>query len=125
MSNYIDGFVLPIPRKHLPEYRDVVEKVSAIWKEHGALSYQEFIGDDFTMPGIKSFPEFIKATDEEVIVFGWVEFESKKDRDLANDLVAQDTRMKDLVAPLTVSSKLIFDAKRMVYGGFKSLLRPK
>ncbi|MEO1053341.1 MAG: DUF1428 domain-containing protein [Bacteroidota bacterium] len=124
MANYIDGFVLPIPRKHLNEYRHVAEKVAAIWKEHGALAYFEYVGDDLKkLEGTRSFPECVEAKEDETIVFGWVVFDSRETRDLANERVAADARMTDLIAPLTNPSKIIFDAERMVYGGFQSLIQ--
>ena len=123
MTNYIDGFVLPIPKIHLSQYQQVAEKVAQIWKEHGALSYHEFFGDDLHLEGTHSFPEALNANEEEAIIFGWVVFDSKASRDLANKRVATDPRMVDLIAPLTDPNKIIFDAKRMVYGGFQSLVQ--
>ena len=121
-TNYIDGFVLPIPRIHLDEYRRVVETVAKIWKEHGALAYFEYVGEDLKLEGTRSFPELIDAKEDEAIIFGWVVFDSREARDLANERVAKDPRMTNLIAPLTDSSRIIFDAKRMAYGGFESLL---
>jgi len=123
MPNYIDGFVLPIPKKHLMEYQRVAETVARIWKEHGALAYHEYVADDIKLEGTRSFPEFACATDDEAIIFGWVVFDSRKTRDLANERVAADPRMPDLIAPLTIPSKMIFDANRMVYGGFQPLVQ--
>lgn len=122
MANYIDGFVLPIPRKHLSEYQQVAEKVAAIWKEHGALAYFECVGEDLTLEGTRSFPEVVDAKEDEAIIFGWVVFESREARDRANERVPVDPRMAEIVAPLTDPSKLIFDAKRMVYGGFQRVV---
>ena len=123
MTNYIDGFVLPIPRIYLDEYKKVAEKVAEIWKEYGAIAYFEFIGDDMNLEGTKSFIEAVIANEEEDIVFGWVVFPSKEVRDLANKKVPTDPRMLELVGPLTNPEKLIFDASRMVYGGFKPLVK--
>lgn len=121
MAHYIDGFVLPIPQDHINTYKEVVEKVAKIWKEHGALDYLEYVGDDLTLDGTRSFTDAAGAKEDEVIVFGWVVFESREQRDLANERVAADPRMTDLIDPLTHSSTPIFDAKRMLYGGFRSL----
>ncbi|MTI19509.1 DUF1428 domain-containing protein [Fulvivirga sp. RKSG066] len=123
MSNYIDGFVLPIPRKYLDEYQKAAQKVAEIWKEYGAIGYFEFVGDDLTLEGTKSFTSTVNAKDDEAIIFGWVVFPSKEIRDLANEKVPNDPRMTELVAPLTNPDKLIFDASRMVYGGFKPLVQ--
>ncbi len=122
MANYIDGFVLPVPRIHLKEYKDVAETVAKIWKEYGALDYFEYVGEDLKLEGTRSFPEAVETKDDESIVFGWVVFESRKARDIANERVAADPRMTDLIAPLTDPSKIVFDAKRMIYGGFESLV---
>lgn len=118
MAHYIDGFVLPIPRDRLGEYKRIVEVAAEIWKEHGALDYREYVGDDMSLEGTRSFTDLIAASEDEVIVFGWVVFESRKTRDLANEKVAADPRMADLIDP----SNSGFDAKRMAYGGFQSLV---
>jgi len=123
MENYIDGFVLPVPRIHLNEYKAVAEKVAEIWKEYGALAYFEYVGDDLKLEGTRSFIEVVDLKEDEVIVFGWVIFPSKEIRDTANKQVPTDPRMTELVAPLTDPERLIFDAGRMVYGGFQPLVQ--
>ncbi len=119
MAHYIDGFVLPVPRDRLNEYKRVVEAAAEIWKEHGALDYREYVGDDLKLEGTRSFTDLVAATEDEIIVFGWVIFDSREARDLANEKVAADPRMADLID----SSNSGFDAKRMAYGGFRSLVR--
>lgn len=119
MTHYIDGFVLPVARDRLEDYRRLVKAVAAIWKEHGALDYREYVGDDMNLEGTRSFTDIVAAADDEAIVFGWVVFESRGARDLANEKVAADPRMADLIN----SSNSGFDAKRMVYGGFKSFVQ--
>ena len=114
MARYIDGFVLPIPRDRLDDYRRLAEAVAGIWKEYGALDYLEFVGDDMAHEGTRPFSDLLDATDDEVIVFGWVTFESREARDLANKKVAADPRMGELMA----ASDTGFDAVRMAYGGF-------
>jgi len=123
MTNYIDGFVLPVPRNHLNEYKRVAETVAKIWKEHGALAYFEYVGEDLKLEGTRSFSELLDAKEDEAIVFGWVVFDSHKARDLANERVAADPRMANLIDPLTDPARIVFDAKRMVYGGFKPLIQ--
>jgi len=125
MSNYIDGFVLPIPKVYLHEYKQVAEKVAEIWKEYGAIAYFEYTGDDMTLEGTVSFIDTVAAKEDEEVVFGWVVFPSKEVRDLANKKVPEDPRMAELVGPLTNPERLIFDANRMVYGGFKPLVQSK
>ena len=119
MSHYIDGFVLPIPRDHLDTYKRVVEAVAEIWKEHGALDYREYIGDDMSLEGTRSFPDLVAAGENEAIVFGWVVFESREARDRGNEKVEADPRMADLID----ASNIGFDAQRMAYGGFQAFVR--
>jgi uncharacterized protein YbaA (DUF1428 family) len=123
MTHYIDGFVLPIPQNHLSQYKRVAETVAEIWKEHGALDYCEYVGEDLKLEGTRSFPELLDAQEDEAIVFGWVVFKSREARDLANKRVAADPRVKDLIAPLINPSRMVFDAKRMAYGGFQPLVQ--
>jgi uncharacterized protein YbaA (DUF1428 family) len=118
MANYVDGFVFPVPRDRLSEYMRVAEATAEIWKEHGALDYREFVGDALDLEGTRSFTDLLAATEHEAIVFGWVVFDSREARDLANAKVAADPRMAHLMA----SSDSGFDARRMAYGGFASLV---
>jgi len=97
MANYIDGFVLPIQRDRLNEYKRLAEAAAEIWKEHGALDYWEYVGDDLNLEGTRSFTDLVAATENETIVFGWVVFDSREARDLANEKVAADPRMADLI----------------------------
>ncbi len=123
MNNYIDGFVFPIAKNHLVEYKKVAEKVAEIWKEYGATAYFEYVGDDMVLEGTKSFTEAVNTKEDESIIFGWVVFPSKEIRNLANKKVPLDPRMTELVAPLTNPNKLIFKASRMVYSGFQPLVQ--
>jgi len=123
VGHYIDGFVLPVPRDQLDTYREAVAKVAEIWKEHGALDYSEYVGDDAGMEGTLSFTDFSDTKDDEVVIFGWAVFESREARDLVNRKVAADPRMADVIRPLIDASRPIFDAERMVYGGFRPLLQ--
>lgn len=118
MAHYIDGFVLPVSRKRLDKYKRLVEAVSEIWKEHGALDYREYVGDDLMLEGTRSFTDVVAAAEDEVIVFGWVVFESRAARDLANEKVAADPRMANFIN----SSNSGFEANRMAYGGFQSFV---
>jgi len=123
MQQYIDGFILPVPQNHLNEYKSAAEKIAELWKEYGALAYFEYVGEDLKLEGTRSFIEVVDLKEDEVIVFGWVLFPSKETRDLANKQVPNDPRMSELVAPLTDPKRLIFDAERMVYGGFRSFVQ--
>lgn len=122
MGNYIDGFVLPVSKGHLDEYRAVAEQVAAIWKEYGALAYCECVGDDLQIEDTRSFLESVGAKDHEIVIFGWTVFPSREVRDQACEKVPADPRMTELVALLTDPSRLIFEPSRMVYGGFKVLV---
>ena len=123
MSNYIDGFVLPVPKKNLDDYRAAAQQVSDIWKEYGALSYLEFVGEDLVRAGIRSFEDLVDAKEDEAVVFGWVVFPSKEVRDHANAKVPEDPRMSQIIAPLLDPAKPIFDPTRMAYGGFEPLVK--
>ncbi len=122
MPRYIDGFVFPVPSEHVEEYRSVAKAVAAIYKEYGALEYLEYIGDEMSRAGTRSFPDMVGATTGEAVVFGWVVFDSKEDRDRVNAKVESDPRMAELVAPLLEPSNLIFDPSRMAYAGFLPLV---
>lgn len=122
MNTYIDGFVFPLHKMELENYKNVALKVAEIWKEYGALSYQEYVGDDLKLEGTRSFAEAVEVKADEVIVFGWVVFPSKEVRDEANKKVPLDPRMEEILAPINQDDKVVFDASRMFYGGFKALL---
>ena len=122
MPNYIDGFVLPVPRAHLDQYEGVAERVANIWKEYGALAYFEYVGEDLKLEGTRSFMEVVDLKEDEVVVFGWAVFPSKAVRDRANREVPNDPRMAKIIGPLTDPKRFIFDAERMVYGGFQPLV---
>ena len=119
MAQYVDGFVLPVRRDELDKYKRLVEAVAEIWLECGAVHYCEYVGDDMKLEGTSSFIDLLGANEDEAIVFGWVAFDSREARDLANERVATDPRMEELIA----SSGVEFDAKRMAYGGFQPLVR--
>lgn len=122
MANYIDGFVFPISRTHLNDYKKAAEKIAEIWKEHGAIAYQEFIGDEMSFEGTKSFINTLDIKEEEEVIFGWVVFPSKEIRDQAHKKIVVDSRMEALIAPLINPKKLIFNANKMIFGGFKAFI---
>ena len=119
MADYIDGFVFPIQRDRLDNYRRLAEEFAKIWKEHGALDYREYVGDDLHLEGTRSFPDLVEVSDDEVIVFGWVMFDSRETRDRVNEKVASDPRVAELMA----STHSGFDPSRMAYAGFKPLVQ--
>jgi uncharacterized protein YbaA (DUF1428 family) len=114
---YVEGFVLPVKKERMADYKAIVEAASRIWKEHGALEYWECVGDDLgTEKGTRSFAEMTNATEDEDVIFGWVVFESREARDAANEKVVADPRMRELMDP----ENPIFDFQRMAYAGFKT-----
>lgn len=119
MARYIDGFAFPISHDRITEYKLLAEAVAVIWIEHGALDYYEYTGDDMNLEGTRSFSDLLEASESETTVFGWVVFDSREARDRVNEKVAKDPRMAGLLA----SSTSGFDAERMAYGGFQSLVR--
>lgn len=118
MANYIDGFVFPIASDRLSEYKRLAQAAANIWKEHGALDYYEYVGDDMKLEGTRSFTDVMGATKDDIIVFGWVVFDCRETRDLVNQKVAVDPRMVDLFELFDSG----FNAERMAYGGFKPLI---
>jgi uncharacterized protein YbaA (DUF1428 family) len=115
MANYVDGFVLPVPTKNLAAYRKMAQKASRIWRDHGALEYRECVAEDMEVKVGLPFPRGIKAKADETIVFAWIVYKSRADRDRVNAKVMKDPRLTedmDLKA-------MPFDCKRMIYGGFK------
>ena len=118
MASYVDGYVIPVPKKNLKAYRRMAMKFGKICREHGALEYNECIGDDVKPGKVTSFPQAVKLKPGETVVFAWVVYKSKKDRDHANAKVMKDPRLKAYMDP----KKLPFDGMRMFWGGFKTLV---
>ena len=115
---YVDGFVLPVPKKNLQAYRRIAQKAGKIWREHGALDYKECAGDDLDVKVGVPFPRTVKLKRGETVVFAWIVFTSRAHRDRVNAKVMKDPRMKDICDP----KDMPFDVKRMTYGGFKILV---
>jgi uncharacterized protein YbaA (DUF1428 family) len=116
MPRYVDGFVLPIPKKNAEAYRRIARKAGRIWREHGALAYCECIADDVKSGKLTSFPRSVKLRPGEVVWFSWITFRSRKHRDRVNAKVMQDPRLAGMMDP----SKMPFDGRRMIYGGFEA-----
>ena len=115
MANYVDGFVIPVPRKRLAEYRKLARLSAKIWIEHGALEYRECIADDVKKGKRTSFPRSVKLKPGEVVFFSWVVYKSRAARDRAMPKVMKDPRFAKYMDPKTMP----FDGKRMFWGGFK------
>ena len=116
---YVDGFVLPLPKKNLAAYKRMSTKAGKIWLEHGALEYRESVGDDLKHKGIAwSFPKTVTAKPGETVVFSWITYRSKAHRDAVNKKVMTDPRITGIMDP----KNMPFDDKRMAYGGFKTIV---
>ena len=113
---YVDGFVIPVPKKKLQAYRRLAAKAGKIWREHGALDYKECVADDLNNKWGVKFPKAAKSKAGETVVFSYIVFKSRADRDRVNKKVMKDQRMMMDKTPMP------FDVKRMVYGGFKVLV---
>ena len=115
---YVDGYVLPVPKKNLPTYRRMAQKAAKIWRDYGALQFCECVGDDLKVKMAASFPRTIKLKPDEVVVFSWIVFKSRTHRDGVNAKVMKDPRLTKMMDPKAMP----FDSKRMVYGGFKFMV---
>jgi len=115
---YVDGFVLPVPKKNLQAYRRMAQKAGRIWREHGALEFRECVGDDLNVKMGATFPRRIKLKRGETVMFSWIVFKSRSHRDRVNAKVMEDPRL----AKMMDANAMPFDVKRMVYGGFRVLV---
>jgi uncharacterized protein YbaA (DUF1428 family) len=116
--SYVDGFVVPVPRKNLQAYRRMAKKAGKIWREYGALDYKEWVGDDVKVGKLTSFPRSVKLKPGETVVFSWIVYKSRAHRDRVNAKVMKDPRLADMMDPKSMP----FDGKRLIYGGFKILV---
>lgn len=112
---YVDGYVLPVPKKNLQAYFRIAKKAGKIWREHGALEYRECVGDDLHVKMGLPFPRLAKTKPSETVVFSWIVYKSRAHRDRVNAKVMKDPRIKGLCD----EKSMPFDMKRMAYGGFK------
>jgi uncharacterized protein YbaA (DUF1428 family) len=118
MSQYIDGFLLPIAKDQIENYRQIAEKAAAVWKEHGALQYVETVGDDLDVKDQRPFTQVAGAGENETVVLAYIVYESREHRDAVNAKVFADPRLQEMCG----SDTLPFDMKRLAYGGFKSIV---
>jgi uncharacterized protein YbaA (DUF1428 family) len=116
--SYVDGFVLPVPKKKLEAYRRMARRAGRIWMEHGALQFRECVADDVKPGKLTSFPQSVKLKPGETVFFSFIVFKSRRDRDRVNKKVMSDKRLADSMD----AKSMPFDAKRMIYGGFKVLV---
>jgi len=114
--SYVDGFVLPVPKKNVEAYRRMAKAAGKIWREHGALEFRECIGDDLTPKGAFPFTKLMKVKPGETVFFSFIVYKSRAHRDRVNKKVMSDPRLA------AMGDKMPFDPKRMAYGGFKALV---
>ena len=115
---YVDGYVLPVPKKHLQAYRRVAQKAGRVWRDHGALEVRECVGDDLNVKMGVPFRRSVKLKGGETVVFSWIVFKSRAHRDRVNAKVMKDPRIAKMMDPTSMP----FDHKRMLYGGFKIMV---
>ena len=118
MAHYVDGFVVPVPRRKLKAYLAMARRAGKIWREHGALEFRECIADDVKVGKLTSFPRSVKLKPNETVVFSWITYKSRAHRDRVNAKVMKDKRLAEMMD----RKAMPFDAKRMIYGGFKVLV---
>ena len=116
---YVDGFIVAGPEKNLAAYRRMARKAGKVWREHGALDYREWVAEDVKVGKRTSFPRSVKLKPGETVVFSWITYKSRAQRDRVNAKVMADRRL----AGMMDTKSLPFDAKRMIYGGFESLVK--
>jgi uncharacterized protein YbaA (DUF1428 family) len=115
---YVDGFVVPVPKKKLAAYRSMARMAGKVWREHGALEYREWVADDVKVGKHTSFPRSVKLKSSETVVFSWITYRSLSHRDRVNAKVMKDPRLAKMMDPKAMP----FDGKRLIYGGFKLLV---
>jgi len=118
MAHYVDGFVLPVPKKNIAAYLRLAKKASRIWREHGALEYRECVGEDLEAKFATPFPRGIRSKPGETVVFAYIVYKSRAHRDRVNALVMKDPRVAGMCDP----KDMPFDCKRMLYGGFQTIV---
>jgi uncharacterized protein YbaA (DUF1428 family) len=115
---YVDGFVVPVPKKNLKAYRSMAKKAGRVWRDHGALDYKECVADDVKVGKWTSFPRSVKLKSGETVVFSYIVYKSRAHRDRVMAKVMKDPRLAKMMNPKAMP----FDGKRMIYGGFKILI---
>jgi uncharacterized protein YbaA (DUF1428 family) len=116
---YVDGFVVAVPKKNLDAYRKMATKAGKVWREHGALDYREWVADDVKVGKLTSFPRSVKLKPGETVVFSWITYKSRAQRDKINAKVMADKRLASMMDPKSAP----FDGKRLIDGGFESLVK--
>lgn len=115
---YVDGYVVPVPKNKVQAYKKLATLASKVWRDHGAVDYRECVADDVKKGKWTSFPQSVKLKSNETVIFAYVVFKSRKDRDRVNAAVMKDKRLAECCDP----KNMPFDGKRMFWGGFKTLV---
>jgi uncharacterized protein YbaA (DUF1428 family) len=115
MAQYVDGFVIPVPKRSVAAYRRMARVACKVWLEYGALDYAECMAEDVKPGKVTSFPQSVKLKKNELVWFSWIRYKSRRDRDRINAKVMKDPRLAIYMDP----KKMPFDGKRMFYGGFE------
>lgn len=118
MPQYVDGFVIPVPKRNLAAYAKMARAAARIWMDLGALEYRECVGDDLRPMGVTPFPRLFPTRPGETIVFSWIVYRSRQHRDAVNKKVMADPRIHKMMA----AGEMPFDAARMAYGGFTTIV---
>lgn len=115
--SYVDGFLLAVPKARIDDYKALARRAGEVWKDHGAIAYVECTGDDVPYGELTSFPRAVQAKDDEIVIFAWIAYESREQRDAINAKVMQDPRLKG------DETNMPFDGKRMIFGGFETFVQ--
>lgn len=120
-GHYVDGYVMPIPKRNIKIYTKIAKQAGKVWRKYGALDYKECVGDDLTTPWGISLGKLAKAKSNETVIFSFITFKSRRHRDSVNAKVMKemmsDEKMKEMQ-----SKPMPFDMKKMAYGGFKVIV---
>jgi uncharacterized protein YbaA (DUF1428 family) len=115
---YVDGFLIAVPKKKLAEYKKMAKLSAKVWRDHGALDYRECVADDVAWGKRTSFPRAVKRKPNETVIFAYITYKSRKHRDAVNKKCMNDKRLSKMMTPGGVP----FDTKRMIWGGFKTIV---
>ncbi len=116
--SYVDGFIVPVPKKKLGAYRSLAKTMGKVWRDHGALEFRECVADDVKWGKRTSFPRSVKQKTGETVVFSYITYKSRAHRDQVSAKAMKDKRLAKMMNP----KALPFDARRMIFGGFKTII---
>ena len=120
MSQYVDGFLVPVKTDKVEQYREIAARAGELWREHGAIDYKECVAEDVSEGKVTDFPRSVQLEGDETVIFAWITYESRSERDRINKLVMEDPRMKEMME--AGEGEDVLDGARMVYGGFEVIV---